>query len=69
MAGAMLDTPITFTGPGARRRLVSSMKASCSGTPAPRPPCSTGHDGAAQPASASVRFQARSTSRLPSTEW
>ena len=57
IAGAMFETPITFTGPGACTRFISSRYTSCSLTPASRPPCSAGHDGAAHPPSASVRFR------------
>ena len=63
----MLFIPITLSGNGARARVVSSVYTSCSSTVAPRPPYSRGQDTAAQPASAIVRFHARSVSNVASS--
>jgi len=46
IAGAMLATPMTLTGPGAPARAISSYQTICSLIPAALPPCSTGHETA-----------------------
>ncbi len=63
MAGAMLETPITLIGPGAPAAPSPRGRRAARRCRRPRPPCSAGHAGAAQPASARVRFHSRRTSR------
>ncbi len=42
IAGAMLDSPMMFTVPGAPARCISSAYTTCSMSEAPRPPYSAG---------------------------
>ena len=64
MAGAMLETPMTLTGPGAPARDISSSQASCSAIAGVAAAvAAAGQLTAAQPASARGRFQLRRTSK------